>query len=693
YDAFSATRIFGGFMDEIRISSVVRSSNWLWAVWYNMASNDQFNCFGRIVDVSTPNLELDKTVDLNAISTETNLTYTLTVCNSGFGPMDDIRVTDTLPVGTVFLSSTPAPTNIVDNDYLFELGPLVAGELANIQINVALTGEVPHILTNSAVTGSSTAESNLLDNTATALTVVRRSELALTKSVDQTLIQSINSNLVYTLTVTNRGPAAATNVVVTDTLPSNITLGVSTPPEDSFTNGVLTFNLGVLPAGAQTSITIQASADTSATQSFLNTAGVTSDNPEFAVSDNTNSALTAVLDYEFGMKLFFCGYERTETLSNFPVLVVLGTNRTGFSYRDVASPEGYDLRFSNLEQTEILPYEIESWDTNGLSYIWVQLPELAPTTTVIWAYWGAATMGREAYTTNGAVWSEAFEAVWHMNETAVDGGNVAGLHLDATANNQDGDQVGNVSVAGFVGTGQDFDGTNDYIAIPGTIATTSLTISAWLNIDLLDSWDPLINADGFTAGDVHLQYPPGATGLRYSIGSAGDNNFPYAIVSGQWQRVTSVYDGINDSLVVYVNGEAIGSVAAVGNAQLLSPTPGRIAGWDGGGRLFDGQLDEFRIAGTALSSNWIWATWYNMASNDQFTCYSPAIARDEANLELSKSVDLNSVTTETGLVYTLTVCNSGLATLAPEVPTRGRWCSREGVSAMTYWDLAMPRTG
>jgi hypothetical protein len=33
---------FDGSMDEVRMSSVPRSSNWLWACWLNQASNSAF---------------------------------------------------------------------------------------------------------------------------------------------------------------------------------------------------------------------------------------------------------------------------------------------------------------------------------------------------------------------------------------------------------------------------------------------------------------------------------------------------------------------------------------------------------------------------------------------------------------------------------------------------------------------------
>ena len=38
-----------------------------------------------------------------------------------------------------------------------------------------------------------------------------------------------------------------------------------------------------------------------------------------------------------------------------------------------------------------------------------------------------------------------------------------------------------------------------------------------------------------------------------------------------------------------------------------------------------GIIDEARVSGEARSSNWIWACWMSMASNDAFTVYDPVV--------------------------------------------------------------------
>ena len=73
---------------------------------------------------------------------------------------------------------------------------------------------------------------------------------------------------------------------------------------------------------------------------------------------------SARAEAEYGMTVSFPGYSnRTEVLSNFPVLVVLSNNvgGSGFSYSNFLSSSGYDLRFQDADGSS-LNYEIESWN-------------------------------------------------------------------------------------------------------------------------------------------------------------------------------------------------------------------------------------------------------------------------------------------------------------------------------------------
>jgi autotransporter-associated beta strand protein len=67
------------------------------------------------------------------------------------------------------------------------------------------------------------------------------------------------------------------------------------------------------------------------------------------------------------LKITFSGYNKTDTLTNFPALVVLSTNITNFSYIEFGSTNGWDLTFQNSNETVLLNYEIEKWDPSTIS--------------------------------------------------------------------------------------------------------------------------------------------------------------------------------------------------------------------------------------------------------------------------------------------------------------------------------------
>lgn len=203
------------------------------------------------------------------------------------------------------------------------------------------------------------------------------------------------------------------------------------------------------------------------------------------------------------MPITFAGYNPpggVTTLTNFPALVVLSTNISGFSYRQFQSLTNQDLRFTAADGTTELNYEIESWNTNGSSYVWVQLPLLADTNTAIRGYWGKSNTTAPAYTTNGATWSSEFLGVWHLSE----GG--TGTRYNSTSNSYGATPYGFTgveSVTGPIGSADQLNGSK-YLDVPyvalydlGTGAGKQWTVSTWYRAEGgLTSFQPLVGKYG-----------------------------------------------------------------------------------------------------------------------------------------------------------------------------------------------------
>src|SRR5205807_6520306 len=117
--------------------------------------------------------------------------------------------------------------------------------------------------TNIAETATATATNiipGLTTNTATASVIVANansSDLAIVKTVAPAPTVPQGDTLTYTLTVTNNGPASATNVTVTDALPATLTYLSATPTGAcSEADGTVTCLLGTMVNGGTATVTI-----------------------------------------------------------------------------------------------------------------------------------------------------------------------------------------------------------------------------------------------------------------------------------------------------------------------------------------------------------------------------------------------------------------------------------------------------
>ena len=113
------------------------------------------------------------------------------------------------------------------------------------------------------------------------------------------------------------------------------------------------------------------------------------------------------------------GYSGATELENFPIAVRISTaNIPGFDYSK-CDGEG-DITFTDNEGN-ILPHEVEVWNTEGESVAWVSIPKLATvvaddktTYTTFKMHWGHDT--KLADSKAQEVWTAAdYSAVWHMN--------------------------------------------------------------------------------------------------------------------------------------------------------------------------------------------------------------------------------------------------------------------------------------
>jgi len=120
--------------------------------------------------------------------------------------------------------------------------------------------------------------------------ILLNADLNVLKDVDEHN-PSANDPITYTVTVTNTGPATATNIELTDQLPAGVIY-----QGDSATQGIYDINtdiwsVGTLANEGIATLTIEAIVDSPFTLNWTNTATITSvDQPDPHVGDNSDSA-------------------------------------------------------------------------------------------------------------------------------------------------------------------------------------------------------------------------------------------------------------------------------------------------------------------------------------------------------------------------------------------------------------------
>lgn len=202
---------------------------------------------------------------------------------------------------------------------------------------------------------------------------------------------------------------------------------------------------------------------------------------------SASAMLTASAGEPFGRALrhracvSFGRYGGRERLAGFPALLTVSPSTcAGFDYAQCA-PDGSDLRFAD-EQGAILPHEIDTWNTNGTSLVWVRLPVLTPEGASAWMGWGRTSRPLPPTPAACETWRD-YAAVWHFGEasgTAHDSGPYGfdAVPVGETAADSVGTNVITLGVSRYIPAGCHFEaGSWDKVAIG-----SALSASGWFRL-------------------------------------------------------------------------------------------------------------------------------------------------------------------------------------------------------------------
>jgi uncharacterized repeat protein (TIGR01451 family) len=192
-----------------------------------------------------------------------NLTYKVTVTNKGPNTSTNATVNDFLPSGATFVSATPSQGAAPTINPLFiteNLGTIAPGATATLTIIVTPTAAGS--ITNSANVSGNQFDAISSNNSTSLTTTVAASTPKINLILAQSVYPSlgvVGQNQIFTMTVVNHGPDAATNVTLIDTLPAGATFVNAAPSQGgyaSIVNGILTDDFGTVAAGASATLTL-----------------------------------------------------------------------------------------------------------------------------------------------------------------------------------------------------------------------------------------------------------------------------------------------------------------------------------------------------------------------------------------------------------------------------------------------------
>ena len=323
---------------------------------------------------------------------------------------------------------------------------------------------------------------------------------------------------------------------------------------------------------------------------------------------------------QYQSRITFTNYLRSEVLTNFPVLVVLKTNLPGLNYGTFASSSGGDLRFKSGDGATELNYEIESWNPGGNSYVWVQVPRFTNNCSIL-AQWGGFN-GRTvpAYTTNGATWSNGFIGVWHLDE-------LFGAHNDSSTNQgvaRYTQAVGQGFPVGISGGGDNFNDLNassDYVSLPNMGTNAQVTVECWTRLNAVppDTLRGLVSCDQYITGITHFRCNNSLQVQAANFNGTTLTSPANSISVSNWFYSGYVMAGAGSgNFRLFLNGTNV----ATGTGASPSDNSDMNIAREYGGRYLNSRIDEVRISSVARSTNWLWVTYQNIASNSIFNSVS-----------------------------------------------------------------------
>ena len=351
-------------------------------------------------------------------------------------------------------------------------------------------------------------------------------------------------------------------------------------------------------------------------------------------------------NYNHSMTIRPAAGKVTSTLSNFPLLVRLSTERQPWFDPLDCGTNGADLRFALADGT-LLAHEVDTWNPAGESVVWVNVPSLTAATEIN-AYWGVKDSSLAPAVNPADAWPD-YVAVYHLGEgnaTANDssGNNYTAVNAKAVTAGVNPPVGGCANIQDlFVTTPAVTDLTASTAAKPLS-DRSCVTFSAWVAIDSFNTADTTYAqnarveiarkfstnprgkggfacryfADNAYSAYSHTPNPLFGLFEEYSgSGQATIWNTTAPQSNGNWLYLICTVNGT--TAAKYVNGAAMSDSPKSMGQTILGPDTVTLdfgAADNSNNCQTHARMDEMRIRNGAVSAAWAAADYVQQSQDD-----------------------------------------------------------------------------
>ena len=309
----------------------------------------------------------------------------------------------------------------------------------------------------------------------------------------------------------------------------------------------------------------------------------------------------------------FSGYAGASELENFPALVRLPADVSSLCRANGVE----DIRFADADGN-LLNHEVDTWNANGESCVWVCVPRLSGTTTSITLYYS----GEPTQTVDPRlVWGPSdYKGVWHFSGSYADSSTNALVMQDRHQLNA-GHPSPSYTAVGPVGTAYSSPGQS-YVQTSNDVCWADhgnkLSLSGWVKAE---SWGSSIYGRIISSKNDHtvgygFELTVQSTPVKYNMIGHGNNQHTAETsynCTNDFVYLTAVFDG--SAARMYANGTRVGNWDS-GSVLYSSTNLLRIGASPKANNFWNGQLDEIRLRWGVSSADWVAADYATQHSAD-----------------------------------------------------------------------------